>query len=87
VETIAGESTVGELALLCPLAFGRRDVFHGKNITAPTSSKGNIQSLLQEIVSARYRGGGEEREGAEWVVREGVGAGERNDPSLVCTYE
>jgi hypothetical protein len=28
-----------------------------------------------------------EREGVEWVVREGVGAGERNDPSLVCTYE
>jgi hypothetical protein len=27
------------------------------------------------------------REGAEWVVREGVGAGGRNDPSLVCTYE
>jgi hypothetical protein len=27
------------------------------------------------------------REGAEWVVREGVGAGVRNDPSLVCTYE
>jgi hypothetical protein len=25
--------------------------------------------------------------GAEWVVREGVGAGGRNDPSLVCTYE
>jgi hypothetical protein len=24
---------------------------------------------------------------AEWVVREGVGAGGRNDPSLVCTYE
>jgi hypothetical protein len=22
-----------------------------------------------------------------WVVREGVGAGGRNDPSLVCTYE
>jgi hypothetical protein len=32
------------------------------------------------------RGGGE-REGAEWVVREGVGAGRRNDPNLVCTYE
>jgi hypothetical protein len=32
------------------------------------------------------RGWGE-REGAEWVVREGVGAGGRNDPSLVCTYE
>jgi hypothetical protein len=28
-----------------------------------------------------------EREGAEWVVRDGVGAGGRNDPSLVCTYE
>jgi hypothetical protein len=26
-------------------------------------------------------------EGAEWVIREGVGAGGRNDPSLVCTYE
>jgi hypothetical protein len=23
----------------------------------------------------------------EWVVREGVGAGGRNDPSLVYTYE
>jgi hypothetical protein len=23
----------------------------------------------------------------EWVVKEGVGAGGRNDPSLVCTYE
>jgi hypothetical protein len=28
-----------------------------------------------------------EREGMEWVVREGVGAGGRNDPSVVCTYE
>jgi hypothetical protein len=28
-----------------------------------------------------------EREGMERVVREGVGAGRRNDPSLVCTYE
>jgi hypothetical protein len=27
------------------------------------------------------------REGKEWVVREGVGAGGRNDPSIVCTYE
>jgi hypothetical protein len=25
--------------------------------------------------------------GAEWVVWEGVGAGGRNDPSLICTYE
>jgi hypothetical protein len=32
-------------------------------------------------------GYGGEREGAEWVLREGVGAGRRNDPSLVCTYE
>jgi hypothetical protein len=23
----------------------------------------------------------------EWVVREGVGAGGRNDPSILCTYE
>jgi hypothetical protein len=30
---------------------------------------------------------GGEREGAEWVVREGVGAGGRNEPSFVCTYE
>jgi hypothetical protein len=38
-----------------------------------------------KIVSAGYCGG--EREGEEWVVREGVGAGGRNEPSLVCTYE
>jgi hypothetical protein len=25
--------------------------------------------------------------GGGWVVREGVGAGGRNEPSLVCTYE
>jgi hypothetical protein len=28
-----------------------------------------------------------EREGVECVVREGVGAGGRNDPSIACTYE
>jgi hypothetical protein len=28
-----------------------------------------------------------EREGVEWVVREGMGAVGRNDPSIVCTYE
>jgi hypothetical protein len=39
------------------------------------------------IVSAGYRGGGGKREGVEWVVREGVGAGGRNDPNIVCTYE
>jgi hypothetical protein len=38
-----------------------------------------------KIVSAGYGGG--EREGVEWVVREGVGAEGRNEPSLVCTYE
>jgi hypothetical protein len=27
-----------------------------------------------------------ERDGVGWVVREGVGAGRRNDPSIVCTY-
>jgi hypothetical protein len=26
-------------------------------------------------------------EGKEWVVREGVGARGRNDPSLACIYE
>jgi hypothetical protein len=40
-----------------------------------------------KIVSAGYRGSGGEREGVEWVVREGVGGGGRNDPSIVCTYE
>jgi hypothetical protein len=30
---------------------------------------------------------GGEREGAEWVVKEGVEAGGRNEPSLVCMYE
>jgi hypothetical protein len=30
---------------------------------------------------------GGEREGAEWVVREGEGAVGRNEPILVCTYE
>jgi hypothetical protein len=40
-----------------------------------------------KIASAGYRGGGGEREGAGWVVRDGVGAGGRNDPSIVCTYE
>jgi hypothetical protein len=40
-----------------------------------------------KIVSAGYGGGWGEREGAEWVVREGVGAGGRNDLSIVCKYE
>jgi hypothetical protein len=40
-----------------------------------------------KIVSAGYPGGEGKREGAEWVVRERVGAGRRNDPSIVCTYE
>jgi hypothetical protein len=30
---------------------------------------------------------GAEREWADWVVKEGVGAGGKNEPSLVCTYE
>jgi hypothetical protein len=40
-----------------------------------------------KIVSAGYQWGGGKREGAEWVVTEGVGTGGRNDPSIVCTYE
>jgi hypothetical protein len=38
----------------------------------------------KEFQKNRGRG---EREGTEWVVREGVGARGRNDPSIVCTYE
>jgi hypothetical protein len=34
-------------------------------------------------VSVGYGGGWGEKEGVEWVVREGVGAGGRNDPSLM----
>jgi hypothetical protein len=40
-----------------------------------------------KIVSAGYPGSGGERKRAEWMVKEGVGAGDRNDPSIVCTYE
>jgi hypothetical protein len=52
----------------------------------------NIKKIIKirdkgKIVSAGYGGDGREREGEEWVLREGVGAGGRNDPSLVCTYE
>jgi hypothetical protein len=39
------------------------------------------------IVSAGYRGGKGERDGAEWVVREGEGEGGRNDLNIVCIYE
>jgi hypothetical protein len=37
---------------------------------------------MGKIVSAGYRGCGWEREGVEWVVRVGVGAVGRNDPTL-----
>jgi hypothetical protein len=47
------------------------------NVTNPRRTKTN--TIL--IVSAGYWGG------AEWVVREGVGAVGRNEPILVCTYE
>jgi hypothetical protein len=40
-----------------------------------------------KIVSARYQGGGGEKEGAGRGVRVGVGEGGRNDPNIVCTYE
>jgi hypothetical protein len=30
---------------------------------------------------------GGERERVGWVIKEGVKAGGRNDPSIVCTYE
>jgi hypothetical protein len=38
-----------------------------------------------KIVSAGYWRG--EKERVEWVIRKRVGAGRRNDPSIVCTYE
>jgi hypothetical protein len=44
---------------------------------------GEIKEEIKRFLERGWR----EREGAEWVVREGVGAGGRNDPSLVCTYE
>jgi hypothetical protein len=40
-----------------------------------------------KIVSSGYQGGRGEREEVRWVIREGVGRGGRNDPSIVCTYE
>jgi hypothetical protein len=40
-----------------------------------------------KIVSSGYGGGWGEREGAEWVVRERVGAWKRNEPSIVYTYD
>jgi hypothetical protein len=46
--------------------------------------KSHLNLKLFKVIIHPSRG---EREGAEWVVREGVGAGGRNDPSLVCTYE
>jgi hypothetical protein len=65
----------------------------GENRCNWTSSKCSLE-LLDQYWGKKYaflipsynisRG---EREGAEWVIREGVGAGGRNDPSLVCTYE
>jgi hypothetical protein len=41
----------------------------------------NIQNIcvLKYLLKSMIEG--------EWVVREGVGAGGRNEPSLVCTYE
>jgi hypothetical protein len=45
--------------------------------------------LVNQVVKRYFilQGLSGEREGAEWVVREGVGAGGRNEPRLVCTYE
>lgn len=50
-EIIAGETIVGELLLLCPLASGRRgrgSCFTETTTTASTGSEGRIQSLLGE---------------------------------------
>jgi hypothetical protein len=55
-------------------------------IIAYTLSSTKLE-IRAKIVSAGYRGGGGEREGVNWVVKAGVRAGGRNDPSIVCTYE
>jgi hypothetical protein len=55
-------------------------------IIAYTLSSTKLE-IRGKIVFTRYRGGWGERERAEWVVREGLGAGGRNNPSIVCTYE
>jgi hypothetical protein len=50
-----------------------------------------LSSTKLEIWAKQFlpgiEGVGGEREGAGWVVREGVGGGRRNDPSIECTYE
>jgi hypothetical protein len=47
-----------------------------------------LSTIKLEIRAKQFLLGiGGEREGAEWVVRERVGAGGRNEPSLVCRYE
>jgi hypothetical protein len=46
---------------------------------------GVSQTSLPRLVLNHYPP--KKREGAEWVVREGVGAVGRNEPILVCTYE
>jgi hypothetical protein len=47
---------------------------------------GYLMRALEEDKRGLQEVGGE-REEVKWVVREGVGAGGRNDPRLVCTYE
>jgi hypothetical protein len=44
-----------------------------------------LSTTKLEIILLGIEGG--ERDEGEWVVRKGVGAGGRNEPSLVCTYE
>jgi hypothetical protein len=39
--------------------------------------------IYTQVISSTYR----ESKGETSQVREGVGAGGRNEPSLVCTYE
>jgi hypothetical protein len=49
-----------------------------------TSCSSKQKNPQEKISSSELRNTGS---GAEWVVREGVGAGVRKDPSLICTYE
>jgi hypothetical protein len=41
-------------------------------------------SIVKQIYLQGIEG---KREGAEWVIRERVESGGRNDPSIICTYE
>jgi hypothetical protein len=58
------------------MAFHRVPCATSPRASAPSGFTDKIQDVLTLIKNYLL-----------WVVREGVGAGGRNKPSLVCTYE